>query len=364
MDVTDLTVRELTPPGYFNLSANASSITTDYVTWWNNILANRANDAVNLKQMILTPWLVDHNATPRTPWLQYLLETYGAGWFSGTNNQAAALYRLLSSAWSRSVITNITMILQTLGMAPFSWFTASTPGITVGNLVASLVDTGFLIYSTAGSAPSTPSNTTYAARAWETPSGFTRAASSATYYCRGYLSGGDIVWCAARPVSDFENDYVYSAAVPVAIPSAGTVAIVYDDSSGDISSIYYCDGTAWRKNSMPNADLGLVDPEGERPDPEAYAVYAPNPATAGYAIDSQVPPPSDGPTEGYGTFAGLADIEEYTDTLTVIVTQIAGGSLAIATIIELLRRIKPLYKSITLIISEVNYTISDARARS
>lgn len=364
MVLTDLTVAELTPPGYFNLSANASSITTDYITWWNAILANRANDAINLKTLITTPWLIDHNATPRTPWLKYLLNIYGFGFFSGTNNQAAYLYRLISSAWSRSVITNIAVIVQALGMSPFSWFTAEAPGVTVGNLVASLVDTGFLIFSTAGSPPATPSNTTYAARAWETPSGWTRAAASATYYCRGYLSGGDIVWCTPRDVSDFENDYVYSAAVPVAVPSAGTIALVNDDSTGDIGSIYYSDGTAWRKNSMPNADLGLVDPEGDRPDPEAYTVYAPNPATAGYAIDSQVPPPTDGPTEGYGTFAGLADTAEYTDTITVTVTQIAGGSLAIATLIELLRRIKPLYKSITLIISEVNYNISDARART
>ena len=60
MDViSELTVANLTPPGYFNLSANAKQSTKDYVTWWNNILSGMANNSVNLKTLILTPWLYE-----------------------------------------------------------------------------------------------------------------------------------------------------------------------------------------------------------------------------------------------------------------------------------------------------------------
>ena len=166
--VAELNVRNLTAPGYFNLSAAALQSTQDYVQWWNNILLQRANDSVNLKTLLLTPWLYDHPDEPRTPWLEYLLTLYGMKFFTGTNNQAAYIYRLLSGAWSLSTIYNITVVLQTFSLPPFSWFTDVSGSITAGNLVASIMDTGFLIYSTEVS-PATPSATTYVARAWDTP---------------------------------------------------------------------------------------------------------------------------------------------------------------------------------------------------
>lgn len=365
MDViSELTVRNLTPPGYFNLSANALPATVDYTTWWNNILSDMAEDSVNLKTMLLTPWLYEGYPTsgPVVPYLQKLLNTYGLGFFIGLNSQAAYLYQLVSSAWSTSTIFNITMILQTLSMPPFSWFTEGSPLITAGNLVSSIMDTGFIIYSTAGSLPATPAASVYIARGWVAPSGWTIKAASATYYCRGYISGGNIVWSTPRSVSDFLNPYVFSAAVPVAVPAAGTVAIVQDDGTGDIGSIYYSDGLAWRKNSTPNTDLGLVDPiTGIRPSPEAITVWAPNPATVSYAVDSAVPPPSDGPTEGYGTFASWAETAVFNDQITIFVSQVAGGDVALAVLLEMLRRIKPLNKTFSLDVSGTVYTITDMR---
>ena len=361
MDViSELTVKNLTPPGYFNLSSAALQSTKDYVAWWNNILSGWAEDSVNLRILLLTPWLYDHPDTPRTPWLKYLLTVYGMGFFAGTNNQAAFLYQLISSAWSRSTIYNILKIVQTLSLPPFSWFTSGSPGITTGNLVSSLMETGFLIYSTAANPP-TPAPTAYAARAWVVPANWTQAAASAVKYSRGYISGQTIVWCAPRPVADFNNAYLFSAAVPAAIPSAGTIVIVNDDSSGDIASVYYCDGSAWRKNTMPNADLGLVDPMGSRPSPEAITVWAPDPSTVTYPIDSQEPPPASGATQGYGTFASWAENASYTNQLTINLTQIAGGTVAIATIVELLRRIKPVNKLFHLFVSNVEYIIYDTR---
>jgi len=357
-----MTVAALTPPGYFNLAEDAPATHKAYITWWNAILAERTAQAQALKTLILTPWLVTHLDSPRTPWLDYLLRQYGFGFFGGTNNQAAALYKLVSSGWNRSTIKNIIMVIQTLCLAPFSWFDSTLlPYIIVGNLVPSVADTGFIIYSTAGTTPATPAPTVYAARDWTTPAGWTSAASSATYYSRGYISGATLVWCAPRPVSDFATPPAYSASVPIAVASEGTLCIVYDDGTGDSGSVYYSDGTAWRKSSYTNVDLGLVVPGAARPNPEAIAVFAPNPASVAYTIDSAQPPPADGPTGGYGTFATWAATAIITNEITIQLSQLAGGAVATATLFELLRRIIPTGKTIIVDIDSTTYTITDKR---
>lgn len=199
-----MTVAKLTPPGYFNLANDAPATHKAFITWWNAILANRTAQAEALSTLILTPWLVNHLDSPRTPWLDYLLKQYGFGFFGGTNNQAASLYKLISNGWNRSTIKNILLVIQTLCLSPFSWFDSTLlPHIVTGNLLPSVTDTGFIIYSTAASPPATPAPTAYAARAWAMPAGWAGTAASATYYSRGYISGATLIWCAPRPVSDF-----------------------------------------------------------------------------------------------------------------------------------------------------------------
>lgn len=361
--VSKLTMRELTPPGYFNLSEDAPAFHAAYMSWFNSILAARSAQSVALRTLILTPWLVNHQDAPRTPWLDFLLTQNGLGYFGGTNNQAAALYKLVTSAWNRSTLTNMLLVAQTLCLPPFSWFEiTSAPAILVGFLLPSVMDTGFLIYSTAGSLPSTPAPTAYLPRAWSVPSSWTRTASSATYYSRGYIVGSTLVWCAPRPVSDFENSAVLSASVPVAVAAVGTLCIVEADGTGDHAVIYYSDGAAWRKNSTPNADLGLVILESSvRPDPEAITVFAPNPATVTYAVQSDNPPPSAGKTQGYGSFATGADTAITTGEEIIQLHQLSGGTVAIATLIDLMRRIKPTGKFFTLNIDGTLYTITDSR---
>lgn len=363
MDLTaKTTVAALTPPGYFNLADSAPATHKAYITWWNTILTNRTAQAEALKTLVLTPWLVDHQDAPRTPWLTFLLAQYGFGFFGGTNNQAAALYKLISNGWNRSAIKNILMVIQTLCLAPFSWFDSTyVPQLVTGNLLPSIADTGFIIYSTAGSPPATPGPTTYAARAWATPGGWTNTASSATYYSRGYITGVTITWCAPRPVSDFSVPPAYSAAVPVAVAAVGTICIVDNDGTGDRSVVYYSDGTAWRKNSYSNTDLGLIVPGTDRPVPEAVTVLAPNPASVTYAIDSSIPPPVSGPTEGFGTFSTWADTAIMTNEITIQLRQIAGGTIAAATLFELLRRIIPTGKTFIVDIDATKYYITDKR---
>lgn len=357
-----MTVAALTPPGYFNLASDAPASHKAYITWWNAILTDRAAQTKALKTLILTPWLVDHLDSPRTPWLDYLLRQYGFGFFGGTNNQAAALYKLVSSGWSRSTIKNILFVLQTLCLAPFSWFDSTlVPQIITGNLLPSTADTGFVIYSTAGSAPATPGPTVYAARAWAIPHGWSHTAASATYYSRGYVSGATLVWCAPRPVSDFSNPPVYSASVPLVVAAAGTLCIVDDDGTGDHGVAYYSDGVAWRKSSPVNVDLGLIAPGAPRPVPEAITVFAPNPVTVTYAIDSAQPPPADGLTEGYGTFSTWAATAIMTNEITIQLHQLAGGSTATATLFELLRRIIPTGKTFIVNIDSTQYHITDKR---
>lgn len=359
---TDLTVQKLTPPGYFDLSEVAASKHRDYITWFQQQLSLSATQAAALSQLILTPWLVDFNDLPRAPWLSFLLRTYSVGAYDCTNNQAAGLYKLVSSGWSSSTLVNMKTILDTFCLPPFSWFDAEfLPRIYSGLFVPSVTDTGFLIYSTLPS-PSTPANTPYSNRSWTVPSGWTRAPSSAVKYCRGYLSGSNIIWCAPRSVSDFENATYFSASIPSAIPSAGTLCIVDADGTGDRRAVYYSDGTAWRKNSMSNVNLGLVVPTAGRPNPEAVAVWAPNPSSVAYALASSVPPPTDGTTQGYGTFAGWAGTTTSANEVILRLHQLSGGAAAIAVVTSILRRVKPVSLTVKVNIDGIIYTISDARS--
>jgi hypothetical protein len=335
------------------------------MTWFDQQLDFQSDISEQLRTLVLSPWLVDFNDSPRVPYLNHLLTTYGFGFYSGTNNQAAALYKLISGAWDKSLIANVKRVLDTFCLPPFSWFAVDVlPRIYSGILVPSITDTGFLMYSTAAS-PATPADTAFENRSWVVPSGWTRGASSAVTYCRGYISGGNptdgytISWCAPRPVSDFENETYFSAGVPSAVPTAGTLCIVYEYDNPN--GVYYSDGTTWRQNSLPWSSLGLVPLDGSRPVPEANAVWAPNPSSVTYSISSAIRPPADGGTHGYGTFAGYANIDVVNNELKIRLEQIAGGDLAIATVLAVMRRIKPLQFKLTVSIDNVDYEVSDAR---
>jgi hypothetical protein len=361
---TELTVSKLTPPGYFDLSEVAATKHRDYIAWFQYQLDFRSAQSVALSTLVLTPWLVEYNDSPRVPWINYLLKSYGFGFFGGTNNQAASLYKLISGAWDTSTITNIKTVLDAFCLPPFSWFDAELlPRVYSGILVPSVTDTGFVIYSTSSS-PTTPSNTAYSNRSWIAPTGWTRTPSSAVSYCRGYLTGSNIVWCSPRSTNDFANATYFSGTVPLSIASAGTLCIVDDDDTGDRRAVYYSDGTAWRKNTLPNIELGEVPQTGDRPDPEAVTVWAPNPSSVTYTISSSLAPPSDGNTQGYGTFAGWAGTDITNNELVLKLSQISGGQIAIATLIAVLRRIKPVSFGMSINIDDVIYTVTDARAAS
>lgn len=342
------TVAKLTPPGFFNTRDNATQKTKDFITWWNAILAQRVADQEALRQLILTPWLFTYPDTPRNPWLNYLLSQYGFAFFGGTNAQAAALYKMVSGSWATSSIENFSTVLATLAMPPFQWLDVDfIPRVSAGIFEPSVADTGFIVYSS-DAAPAAPANVTYTPRNWPAPDGWTRSPSNAVWYARGYLSGSEIVWCTkqltndpAYPDTGGVPPFYFSASVPGAVPSAGVLAIVDDDGTGDRRALYYSDGTAWRKTSTPNADLGLVDPLGPRPVPEAITVWAPNPSTINYALTSQKPPPADGFTQGYGTFSTFGNLSTFSGELELSVKLLTENPVALATLIAVLRRVKP-----------------------
>ena len=371
MSLSDkLTLQNLTPPGYFDLSESAPAQHQAYMSWFQTQLTLSAQQAAALSTLVLSPWLVEFNDSPRAPYLNYLLNTYGMGFFGGTNNQAAALYQLISGSWKTSVLQNIKTIIDAFCLPPFSWFQANlSPMILSGALLPSITDQGFLIYSTNAS-PLKPANTPYTASAggvpasWSVPSGWTFAAASAVTYCRGYLVGSNIVWCSPRPVSDFLNAPYFSASIPSSVASAGTICFVNSDGSGDTGAVYYSDGTAWRKTSTSNVNLGEIQSGGLIPSDEIVTVWAPNPSSVPYAIASSVQPPVSGPTQGYGDFGAWSDTSISSNEITIQVTQIAGGSIAIATLLAVLRRIKPVSTAITIEISGVQYSVKDARAIS
>ena len=365
---TKLTVQKLTPPGYFDLTESAPAKHKDYMTWFQNVLTWMSGQSAALQQLILTPWLVSWSDSPRAPWLNYLLNSYGMGFFGGTNSQAAYLYALIFNAWSKSVIVNIQTIIDTLCLPPFSWFESNTLVVYSWILVPSITDTGFLIYTTNPS-PATPANTPYTTAAgqpgsWSTPGGWTRAAASAVKYCAGYMVGSTIVWCAPRPVADFANATYFSAAVPLSVSGAGTWCIVNNDSTGDICSVYYSDGSVWRKNSTINANLGLVPGDVSLPPTGTMMVFAPDPSSVSYVVASDTPPPLAGPTQGYGAFEGLGDTPISNGEISLSITQIAGGSIAIATLIAVLRKIKPISQNLIITINGTQHTVNDARTVS
>lgn len=342
------TVVKLTPPGFFNTRESATQKTKDFITWWNNILALRVTDQETLNRLILTPWLFTFPDAPRNPWLNYLLSQYGFAFFGGTNNQAAALYKMVSGSWSTLSIENFALALGAFAMPPFEWVGVDfIPRVSAGIFEPSIADTGFIVFSSDAS-PAAPADVAYTPRAWLAPSGWTRTPSNAVWYARGYISAGNIVWCAkqltndpAYPDTGGVPPFYFSATVPGAVPSAGVLCIVDDDGTGDRRSVYYSDGSAWRKTSTPNADLGLVDPTGPRPVPEAITVWAPNPSTVTYALTSQKPPPSDGFTQGYGTFSTFGNLSTFSGELELSVKLLTDSPVALATIIGVLRRIKP-----------------------
>jgi hypothetical protein len=184
--------------------------------------------------------------------------------------------------------------------------------------------------------PPTPPTQNYIPKLWLVPEGWKKIPSSSTYYCRGYLYEGEIVW--SQPVST--SDIVLFNAVSNLLdlplsPSLYDIAIVTDDGTEDFQSIYYFDGYEWQKNNTENYLQGEV---GVNNSYESSLVYAP-PTTDLISSDSQ--PPMDGNTKGFGFYGiwGLGSVSRFI-VFTIVLTEEGNKNLGL--IVQLLKKIKPI----------------------
>lgn len=342
--------KKLTAPGYFDFSSEQKPATRNIFKWIDSAMQVWI-DQTNLMDSVFRLWQTRDYSTAtitRTPFVAYQLNRWGIGWFQGTDTQAAALVGLVSRSYSFSTATNFQYLFSRLILSPFLWVNNSEQ-IIYGAQYSSISSENLIIFSNAGSPPSTPAPQTYIARQWLAPTDWTLLASSSTYFSRGYLSGGNIVWMTPQSTATVFPYYnvTNQAGLPVG-PPIGSVAGVEADGTGDIGAVYYYDGAVWRKTSTENPNQGQINVDGSVPPLQPRAVTAPNPDTAPNPITSNVRPPSTGPSQGYGMYAGLSDTILQSNKISVIIDITTAGFANLGIIINLMRRIKPTLNQLSL----------------
>lgn len=330
------TFQQLTAPGYFDFSGTQTAKTAAMVAWFDGVTADLETQA-NLFDETFRLWATrDYSAVTvsRHPWLLHLMKQNGIDWFHGSNQQAAALLSYVTKSYPTSIAQCFQELFDFLVAVPIEWITTVGDIATGYNTPVKWAET-LVIYSTAGSLPATPSPTAYTERAWSAPASWSKTASSATFYSRGYLSGGDIVWLTPRSTTGLSmmSDAANLASMPGS-PATGDLCGVKDDGTGDVGAIYCWDGAAWRKTTTPNENQGMVGIDSPK---DGSGVFAP---TSGY-ISSEVAPPASGPTQGYGFYGiyGGFDLRESGIFLQMALT--TAGVANLGMIITLARRIKP-----------------------
>ena len=340
------TFRQLTAPGYFDFSSQQTPKTASIVAWFNN-LTKRWEDQVNLFDSTFRLWASrDYSAvTVSMPsYLLYLLVQNGIGWFRGNIAQAAALLTYFSKSYPSSTALAFQQLFTFLLTPVISWITG--PGqIFFGSNSPARFAEALLIYSQAGSLPATPPPQTYTALTWDAPASWSKTAVTATFYSRGYLSGGNIVWMTPRSTSNVSimSDAANLAGLP-ATPTAGDLCGVLSDGTGDQGAVYYFDGSTWRKTTTPNADQGLVI--GAPPSPGS-SVFVPVEGV----ISSSVQPPVSGPSQGYGYYGIFGNFVLQAKRIDLSLDLTTDGVANLGMIVFLLRKIKPTLNALYL-----NYT--------
>lgn len=341
MILTRSTFRELTAPGYFDFSDSQTEKTAAIIAWFDSVTQIAENQA-NLYDETFRLWMTrDYSSVTvsRHPWLLYLLKQNSIGWYQGSNTAAAAVLAYVAKSYPVRVAECFQEFFEYISAPPLSW-TSGIGGIVSGYDTPALMAETLIVYSTAGSPPATPSPGTYIPREWTAPSGWSKTAASAAYYSRGYLDGTDIIWMTPRSTTGVAimTDVADLASLPVS-PSTGDLCGVLDDGTGDTGAVYYYDGSEWRKTTTPNEDAGSVftDPPGE-----GSAVIAPD----GEFVSSLTPPPSYGPTEGYGFYSIWGSFPVQSTGISVYLNLTEAGVASLGMIILLLRRIKPSLKAL------------------
>lgn len=338
----------MTAPGYFDYSAQQTEYDKKFNEWLNNMTAI-IQDNINLMDSIFRLWASRSYAlttVTMTPWIKYLLVQNGIGWYNGLLSTAIKLLIYVTRSYPKSAVLCFQQYFTFL--LDVGWITQAGQ-ILFSSAQPAIFSETFLIYSDSVSPPSTPSPSTYTPLAWAAPSGWTIGASNATYYARGYISGGNIVWMAPLSVNTvfLMTDYAIIGDLPGSA-TTGTLATVADDGSGDVNAVYYWDGGAWRKTTGVNANQGLVI--GQVPPVPGSSVWTPESDT----YSSGVQPPVDGPSEGYGFYGIYGQLELKAKRIDILINLTADGVANLGLIIFLFRKIKPTLNSLY-----VSYTTPD-----
>lgn len=337
------TFQQLTPPGYFDFSAQQTAKTKAIVAWF-DAFSSRIESQVNLYDETFRLWATrDYSSVTvsRTPWLQYLLDQNGIGWYTGTIAASIAILTYFSKSYPSSRIQSFQDFFTFI--FGLGWTTEMGNVYFASNMPAVSAET-LLVYSTAGSLPATPAPSPYVALSWTPPAGWSKAAASATYYSRGYLSGGNIVWMTPRSTSSISmtTDAANLAGLPGS-PTTGDLCIVYADGTGDIGSVYYYDGAIWRKTTTPNANQGQVTANGA-PIPGS-AVWVPG---SDPYITSATPVPATGPTQGYGYYGTYGTFITASRVIDVGLSLTNLGVTNLGMIVFLIRKLKPTLNSLVI----------------
>lgn len=348
--------KSLTAPGFFDFSETQTPTTQKIIAWFDAVSAIVQNQT-NLYDAIFRQWeSKDYSGITisRTPYLENLLTQYGLRWFLGSNTQAAALLSFLSSGFGDNDALNFQAFFNFISAPPLSWIdNSSNPfQIVSGSKIPTKPAEVFILFSSSVSTPPTPPNVLYAPRAWTAPSGWSLNPSSSSYVSRGYLVGTNIVWTTPQNTATQPQFFlVASLATLPPSPPAFSLASVLSDGSGDVGAIYFYDGAVWQKNSSPNVNQGGLPFLIGAPLPRAVA--APDPASVSYPVSSDIAPPATGGSQGYGMYAGLSPQIISSSIFIVSILFTASGFQNLASVINVLRRIKP-----TLFRLTIAYTVS------
>lgn len=348
MSFESRTFQQLTAPGYFDFSAQQTAKTAAMAAWFDGVMAY-PQAQLNLFDETFRLWMTrDYSAiTPsRKLYLYHLSQSVGFTWLKSDLNVERDILSYLLAPKRASISDSLGQLVNLL--SDIDWISGSG-SIVPGQVTPILFAETLLIYSNAGSPPPTPSNTTYARRAWDAPTGWTLAPDSSTYLCRGYIDSGEIVWLT--PVSTASNFTYYDSADIGGMPGAannGDVCGVLDDGSGDSGAIYTWDTSAWFKCSTIYSLQGevLVDSYFN-----SSGVFAPDDPT----ITSQTQPPADGPSKGYG-FYGQYGSDPSIVLVRIWLTLTDAGNENVGTIINLFRRIKPMTVGVVLYLTYMDIT--------
>ena len=335
MIYTRKTFKELTAPGYFDYSQLQTEMTAKMNTWFNNT-TGIIQDNINLMDSIFRLWASRSYAlttVTMTPWIRYLLTENGIGWYSQNLQIAVKLLIYVTRSYPKNAVLCFQQFFAFL--LDIGWITQAGQILFSSATPARFSET-FLIYSESPTPPSTPSASTYVPLAWTAPTDWSITASNATYYARGYISGGNIIWMAPLSVNTvFLNVDVADIGDLPGSASIGQLAGVFDDGTGDEGAVYYYDGSAWRKTTGTNSNQGVV--VGQTPPNPGSSVEAPE----ADIYSSGIQPPVDGPSQGYGYYGIYGQLVLDSKRIDIFLDLTAEGVTNLGLIIFLFRKIKP-----------------------